>query len=732
MAAAALQRAVELHQRGDLTAAARAYRAILKQLPDSPEALHLLGVIEGQNGHFEASFKLIERSLRLNPHQPHAHVNRAKALLSLNRPEQALESLEQALMCGPSLPADLHQPAMVHRGSALLQLQRPERALESFETARRLQPGSADSHSGRGRALLQLNRAREALESFEQAIRLNPGDAMAHLGRGIALQALGYSLDALAAFDRALELPALTADRAAAHRNRAAALFNLQRPREAAESLERVVALAPEEPYVGGDLVFARLQCCDWRKREATARTVVAAVAAGKRASTPFALLAISDSPQIQLACARTYAADRYPAVKTQQRQPSRAGKSRISVAYFSGDFRDHPTSHLAAALIERHERSAFRVTALSSGADDGSTMRTRMQGAFDRFLDIRELSDRDVAAVIRREQIDILVDLNGFTAGGRPGILALRPAPIQVSYLGYPGTLGVDYVDYILADAHVIPPAHRADYAERIGYLPDCYQPNDESRPVAERAWTRAEAGLPPEGFVFCSFNASYKITPAMFGLWMRLLRRTEGSVLWLYKTTADAVDNLRREALHRGVASERLVFAERLPQDEHLARHALADLFLDTLPVNAHTTASDALWAGLPMLTCSGNAFAGRVAGSLLHAVGLPELITSSLEEYETRALELARSPAGLRQLRTRLRRNRHTHPLFDTDRYRRHLEAAYSLMWERWQRGEPPSDFTIEPRAEADSLQQGPPAPEHSATGHAAARPASPAGR
>ena len=350
--------------------------------------------------------------------------------------------------------------------------------------------------------------------------------------------------------------------------------------------------------------------------------------------------------------------------------------------------------------LFETHDQARFETTAISFGPDSNDGMRARLSAAFGRFIDVRNRSDREVAALLRKLEIDIAVDLKGFTAGARAGILSHRAAPVQVNYLGYPGTMGADFIDYILADRLVIPEAHHACYTEKVVYLPDTYQVNDSRRVIADRTPTRALAGLPEQGFVFCSFNSSYKINPTIFDLWMRLLSNIEGSVLWLLESNAVAVRNLRKEAANRGIAPERLVFAPRVKLEDHLARHLLADLFLDTLPYNAHTTASDALWAGLPMLTCLGTTFAGRVGASLLNAVGLNELITRSLEEYEALALQLATNPKHLADFKSKLAGNRNTFPLFNTDRFRRHIEAAYTTMWERYQRGEAPGSFAVEP--------------------------------
>jgi protein O-GlcNAc transferase len=374
--------------------------------------------------------------------------------------------------------------------------------------------------------------------------------------------------------------------------------------------------------------------------------------------------------------------------------QPLWTGKARphgkLRIAYLSADFYRHATAFLMAQLFELHDRSRFEVLGVSFGQDDRSDMRARLLAAFDRFHDVGSRSDYDVAKLLHELEVDIAVDLKGLTLDCRPGILAYRPAPVQVSYLGYPGTMGADFIDYVIADPIVLPLDQQPLWTERIVHLPDCYQVNDSKRQISTRTPTRREVDLPERGFVFCSFNNNWKITPPVFDVWMRLLRAVDGSVLWLIWDNAAAERNLRREAAARGVDPARLVFAATLKVEEHLARHRLADLFLDTLPVNAHTTASDALWAGLPLLTCCGESFSGRVAASLLAAVDLPELVTSNLADYEALALRLATDPTLLRAFRKRLEQNRSTSALFDTDRFRRHIEAAYLTMWERFARG------------------------------------------
>ena len=444
---------------------------------------------------------------------------------------------------------------------------------------------------------------------------------------------------------------------------------------------------------------YARKRMCDWagyRKDEAKARKVV-----GKQA---FALLALDSTAAEQLDCARQAAAALAVPKELVFPRPRPRPSGRIRIGYVSANFRPHAGASLIAGLIEQHDRADFEIIGYSARPDDGSQIRARLSSAFDRFVDISKTTDRDAARLVHADGIDILVELNGFTQRARTAILAYRPARIQVNYLGYPATTGADFIDYIIVDPFVVPADQQPFFSERLVHLPDCYQCNDDKRAISDHTPLRAARGLPEDGFVFCCFNNAYKITPDFFDTWMRLLGAVPRSILWLLDDNPWEKKNLAREAAARGIAPERIVFAPKLPPPDHLARHRLADLFLDTLPYNAHTTASDALWAGLPLVTCVGRTFAGRVAGSLLRAIGLPELVTGSLEEYEVLALRLARDGDLLAALRARLARNKWTHPLFDTERFARNIEAAYRQMWETWRAGRPPAAFSVSPAAEA----------------------------
>ena len=747
------------HRAGRLDRAAALYRKVLEKDADHADALHLLGVVAYQTGRAAAALALIERALPALAELPDAHLNYGNALLQAGRRAQAMTSYRRAVALKPDygmahnnlaralieagdfaaaldsarcavalIPdfagAQIHcaaalfaldrhpeaeaplrralalAPAVaaLHRdlGNALQKQRRFEEAVASYRRALAVQPDDAEAHYDLGRALRAMERLDAALDSYRRAVRLKPDFAAAHNNLGNLLKDLGRPEEAVACFRRAI---ALEPDFPAAHHNLGNALDFQGKLGDAVAALEQAAALDPA--FAGIDWFHARKRICDWDgycEHEAQARARVGTQA--------FRLLTLSSTPTEQLACARRAAAAAMAAVRDAMpgadrlphRQPE--PRRRIRLGYISADFNSHAVAHLIAGLIEHHDRRGFEVFGYATSPGDGSPIRARLAAAFDRLVDLSTISDGDAARLIHADGVDILIDLNGFTRGARTAILARRPAPIQVNYLGYPGTMGADFIDYIIVDRFVAPSEQQEFFSEHLVDLPDCYQCSDDQRAIAEPAPSRAECGLPDQGFVFCCFNNAYKITPDFFDIWMRLLHAVPGSVLWLLATHPLARANLMREAAACGVAPQRLVFAPRLPLAEHLARHAAADLFLDTLPYNAHSTASDALWAGLPLLTCVGDTFAGRVAGSLLRAVGLGELAAASREQYEAMALRLAGDAGELARLRARLGQNRHTHPLFDTARCSRHLEAAYREMRRRWSEGRPPASFSVPP--------------------------------
>lgn len=617
-------------------------------------------------------------------------LRRGKMLLQQKRPADALVWIERAQEYDPWNPEIAYQ-----RGNARMALGELPQAVNDYALAVKGRPDYADALFNRGLALQRLGRFDEALDSYHCVIALKPADAAALNNRGNVLQELKRNDEALASYERALTLRPHYVE---ALYNRAVLLMLMLRPADAVSAYRNLLAIAPDYPYAPGRLLQASMICCDWSRFDELTAAVEAGLAAGKKTIEPFAYLASVSSAQSQRRCAEIYAAD-FAAVPLPPAPPRQPG-GRIRIGYVAGEFRHHATGFLLVELFERHDKTRFELIAFDRGGDDGSAVRRRINRAFDEIVDIRGLGDDAAAAAVRARAIDLLVDLNGFVGIAQPGLFVRRAAPLQINYLGAPGTMGMPCYDYIIADRMVIPAQHEAYFSEKVVCLPDCYQVNDSKRAVAAGAPGRAACGLPDKAFVFCCFNNNYKITPQLLDIWMRLLKKVDGSVLWLLEDNPDAAANLRREAASRGVAPDRLLFARRTDLETHLARQRCADLFLDTLPCCAHTTASDALWAGLPLLTCMGETFTGRVAASVLSAAGLPDLITPNLAEYEARAHALATSPAALTEIRSRIESNRSTCALFDTARYCRHLEAAYSTMWQRTQCGEPPQPFSVPP--------------------------------
>jgi protein O-GlcNAc transferase len=723
---ATLKRAIAHHQRGELGVAADLYRSALREAPRDFQALHLLGAVEFQRSRYAEAVDLFSQAIQADPNRAIAHSNLGSALTKLTRFDEALGCYDRALAAEPDFVEAFygrgnvlralerhdeavesyrralqlnpnHAHASYNLGNALRDLDRPEEAIASYDRALALFPTYTDALVSRGNILHSLRSYKAAVESFDRAIAANPQSAEAFNSRGNALSALLRHAEALESYDSAL---ALRPEYPEALSNRANLLRALKRYEEAAETYERLLASAPNYPFAAGELLRTQIAYCRWHDIDDQRRAVVDSVMHGEKVITPFSLVAISDSGAAQYECARNFTRARYPERRTGSSVGQRHSHERIRLAYLSGSFYNHAQGALIAGLLEAHDKARFEIFGVSWGVTAEDHMHQRLRRAFEHFIDAEHISDRAVANLLREREIDIAVDLKGLGESSRLGIFAHRPAPVQVAFLDYPGTTGADYIDYIIADPRVLPLEHEAFFSEKVVHLPHTYQVNDAKRYIAERTPTRADVGLPDEAFVFCCFNNNYKILPETFDIWMRLLRTVERSVLWLLEDSNEAARNLHREAAMREVAPERLVFAQRISLPEHLARHRLADLFLDTLPCNAHTTASDALWAGLPVLTRTGDAFASRVAASLLFAAGLPELVTGSNEEYEALALTLATTPSALADIKAKLERTRTTCPLFDTELFRGHIESAYTTMWERAKRGDTPEKFVVPP--------------------------------
>lgn len=629
------------------------------------------------------------RALQRQPSHVQALSNQGALLTDMGRFEEALASFEKALTIDPKMAA-----TWMNAANALGKLKRHEEALDYYERALRLNPDHADTWSNRGNALASLRRHDEALNCYDHALRVDRTQADAWFNRGMALASLGRYDEASGSYDEVIRLQPSNAD---AWFRKAHALHELKRHDEAIEHFEQASRIKPELDFLLGEIISAKMAICEWTDISSQCRQMADDIAHRENVAVPFTVLGVLDAPALQRKTAEDYARHFSGDVSLDALSPHQPG-DKIRLGYYSRDFRNHATGFLTAELFELHDRNRFDVTVFSYGPAGADGMRQRISSAADRFIDVRDKSDKEIAQLSRELGIDIALDVQGYQTAHRAGIFACRAAPIQVNYLAYPGTMGAPFIDYLVADATLVTPESRKHYSEKIVYLPDSYQPNDRRRAIADRVFSRQELGLPERGFVYCCFNTNYKITSEIFDIWMRILAQVEGSVLWLFEGSSQAVRNLRKEATQRGIAGERLVFAQYMEQANHLARHRVADLFLDTLPYNAHTTASDALWAGLPVLTCPGESFASRVSASLLRAVNLPDLVTATLTEYEQQAIGLARDAEKLAQIKQRLADNRLQAPLFDTPRYVRHLEAAYATMFERSRAGLPAADIHV----------------------------------
>ncbi len=656
-----LQQALDLHRQGRLADAQASLRAILEAQPDHFEALHLLGVVVAQHGRQDEAEAAFARARRCDPRSVAAAYNHGitlqslgrnaealasfdaaialkpefaealsghgNALLTLGRPEEAAASYAKALAIRPDdveVLANLGQallalgrvseslsaydralairrdiPVLLNsRANALLRQGRHGEALADYDEAAALDAGCLDASLNRANALHMLGRSDEAIAAYDGILVSAPDHAGASYNRGVVLHAVGRRDEAIIAFERTLTVEPGHAN---ALHNLGIVLGEQNRFDEAAACCERLLAIDPDYPHAAGNLAHMKAHLCDWADRDRLVLCVEEGVRLAKHRCLPFIFMTLSEDSAAQLACAASHTAERHPPDPNPLWTGERYRHDRIRVAYLSADFRDHAVAFLIAGLFEEHDRCRIELTGISFGGGAKTPMRARIEAACERFIDVRGKSDAAIAAIIRALEVDVAVDLMGYTGNARPGILARRPAPVQVNYLGYPGTMGADYIDYILADRFVIPEDKRAHYAEKVVLLPDTFQVNDAKRGIGVQAASREAAGLPPQGFVFCCFNNSYKLTPAMFDIWMRLLRQVPGSVLWLVAGSPAVEANLRREAASRHIDPARLVFAPRVPYAEYLARYPLADLFLDTLPFNAGTTASDALWAGL-----------------------------------------------------------------------------------------------------------------------------------
>ena len=657
--ASKLEGAIYLHKTGKLELAKLIYEDILSTNPKHFDALQLLGTIAAQKKDWEKSVKLFTQALTVDNSIPAVYNNLGVAYKELKLFDDALQNYNLAISLKPT-----YSEAFYNRGLVLHELKLLVESLESYEIAISLKPNYAEAYSNSGNVYKELKQFTKAINNYGHALAINPDYVEAHLNCGIIFQEL-------LRFDEALK------------------------------SYEKVTRLDPNFPFIKGDIIHCKMRMNKWDSFFEDLESINSDVINNKFSATPFGYQGICNSPMLLGKAASLFSLSKYPPKISQSNKVTKVfNQKKIRIGYLCGEFRHQATSILMVNLWEMHNKDKFELIGLDNGWDDGSPIRRRIEKAFDKFIIISSMSDSAVVESIKHEAIDILINLNCFFGLSRNTVFSYKPAPIQVNYLGFPGTLGVTYMDYLIADKYVIPEYSREFYSEKVVYLPNCYQVNDRNREIVAKVFTREELGLPNDAFVFCCFNNNYKIIPPIFDTWVRILKSVEGSVLWLLEDNPYSLVNLRKEAQSRGLEPSRLVFAKRMELSEHLARHRAADLFLDTLPYNAHTTASDALWAGVPVLTCMGESFASRVATSLLNAIELPELITTSQKQYETKAIELATNSEKLKAIKQKLERNKLNTALFDTQKFTNHIESAYEQMYQRFHAELAPDHIYIEP--------------------------------
>lgn len=687
-----LQQAIQAFQGGNFESADLILKRVLQVDSKNLPALHILGLIKISQTNYREAAEYLARAARIHPNDASIQYNLAKALSDSGNDKDALAHHKKAVALAPNNP-----DAWLNYGKTASNLGRYEDALLWYGNALSLKPDYADALLNKGATLKELKRYEEAIAFAEQALSINPNLAEAWSNKGVALKALKRHDEAIVQYDKALSLKP---DYYEAWTNKGTALHELKRYDEAIAHFQKALSINPDIDWVPGELLHAKMKISSWSGLAESLEDISKKVAANEKVAQPFPLLAFNDDGLLHKKCSEIFAHANYPSNPTLGliRRPSK--KEKIRIAYFSPDFRNHPVSFLTSELFEIHDRGRFEVFAFSlQKALDGDETNLRLRKGFDRFIEVDEMSDREIAQLARELEIDIAIDLAGPTQYARTGIFSYRAAPIQVNWLGYPGTIGANFIDYIVADKTVIPEHHQQFYTEKIVYLPNTYMVDDSKRTPSSRVFTREECGLPKSAFVFCCFNNDYKFNPQVLNSWARILLTAKNSVIWISENNEYFRANIETEFKARGIDSDRIIFAQREEMmADHLSRYALADLFLDTHPYNAHTTALDSLKAGVPVLTLMGQSFASRVAASLLNAIGLPNLIANTQEEYEALAIELAKNPQKLTDIKLKLVKNRLTAPLFNTRLFAKNLESAYIDMYGRCNAGLEPEHISI----------------------------------
>ena len=685
-----LQSIINLYTKGDLQQALSKSSEILERFPNSAILHNITGTCNASLMQLDAAIGHYKQALHINPQYAEAYNNMGIALNGKGDLEAAIESCRQALKIKPD-----YAEAYNNMGNALSDKGDLGAAIESYDNALTIKPDYFDVFYNIGNALKDEGDLEAAIHHYKQALDINPDYSLAYNNMGLALSAKGDLEAAIKSYEKVIEIDPYHAD---TFYNRGNALVKKGNLDAGIKSYKMALNIRPDHHSARSNKLHNQSHICDWVAIDQD-RHLISSLGTSNEAISPFVMQSLEDAPERHRLRSEIFnkKLHRYktplPVAGPPQQTPQ-----RLRIGYFSADFHEHAVAYLIAKVLETHDRSRFEVYGYSIGPSKDDDMRHRLIKAFDVFDDVSGMNNQDAALSARQDKIDIAIDLNGYTENSRQGIFAHRAAPIQINYLGYSGTMGADFMDYIIADPVLIPTGYEHYYSERILRLPNTFMPTDNTRPISTRPMSRSEAGLPDDGFVFCCFNNNYKIRPQEFDIWMRVLLKIEGSVLWLRNSNEWSQTNLRSHVETFGVDPSRLIFASRVPMDEHLARHKLADLFLDTFTYNAHTTATEALWTGLPVVTKAGKGFSARAAASLLTAAALPELITETEQEYEELILHLASNPGRLAQVRKKLADNRLSTPLFNTELYTRHLENGYEQAYQRYFDGKLPRTIVV----------------------------------
>ena len=649
------------------------------------------GLVALQEGKLHKAVIIFTEIIKIKPKITEVHFNLGVSLQQLHKLDEAKLSYKKTIELNPNFAEAYNNLGVVEKN-----LGKFEESEANYRKAVKINPNFFEAHNNLGNILQKNNKLSDAEESYRTVIALNPNFVKAHYNLGNLFHALGKFNDSEKCYRKALELKPNYAE---AYSNLGNALEEQGQLEEALSSYAHAITLKNDIDYLFGHYLHLRIRLCIWLKLSDDLNKLINKINSGEKASYPFPLLSLIDDPDIHKKSAEIYLNDKYPKSNFFPKISNNYSHQKIKIGYFSADFWNHPVAYLTSELYEIHDRKIFEIYAFSFGRDTNDEFNNRIKKGVDHFIDTRDMTDIDVVRLARSLEIDIAIDLGGYTRGSRQAIFAMSVAPIQVSYLGYAGTMGGDYIDYLIADRTIVPKKNKKFYSEKIVYLPNNYMVSESKVKPSKRKFIRKDFGLPIDGFVFCCFNNAYKITPNIFIRWMKILAKVDGSVLWLSDTRGAIVDNLKKEAQKNGIDKNRLIFASPLLlREDYLSRITLADLFIDTLPFNAHATASDTLRMGVPLITCPGKSFASRVAASLLNTLNLPELITSTLDEYESLAIELAKNPEKLKNIKDKLLKNLSTSPLYDTSLFAKNLEVAYLAMYKRFQDGLNPDDIEI----------------------------------